>query len=203
MSSARDIILEVKRRVGGVNAPVPDETDIMAFLNAALRGIWNYAIELDSPRIETSETAEFGPDGVVTLKKRPVRVSRVYDTAARRRLYRAAPREIVPMSYEGLWAWSETLDGIAVRMSPEYPGGTVTVSYYPEFVPLRGRDEEMPFASVIDNVVVAWTAALITEGGKATVGGADMLKAVGVPVSSLVQYFEGHAEEHYVGEGPW
>ena len=30
-----------------------------------------------------------------------------------------------------------------------------------------------------------------------------MLKAVGVPISSLVQYFEGHADEHYVGEGPW
>lgn len=203
MSSARDIILEVKRRVGGVNAPAPDEMDIMAYLNSALRGIWNYAIELDSPRIEISELAECGGDGAVVLKKRPVKISCVYDIAARRQLYRAAPREVIPMPYEGMWGWRETLDGITVLMSPGYAGGAVTVAYYPEFVPLKQRDDELPFASVIDGVVVAWTAGLINENGNATVGGADMLKAVGVPISSLVQYFEGHADEHFRGEGPW
>lgn len=203
MSSARDIILEVKRRVGGVNAPAPDEMDIMAYLNSALRGIWNYAIELDSPRIEISELAECGGDGTVVLNKRPVKISCVYDIAARRPLYRAAPREVIPMPYEGMWGWRETLDGITVLMSPGYAGGAVTVAYYPEFVPLKQRDDELPFASVIDGVVVAWTAGLINENGNATVGGADMLKAVGVPISSLVQYFEGHADEHFRGEGPW
>jgi hypothetical protein len=203
MSSARDIILEVKRRVGGVNAPAPDETDIMAYLNSALRGIWNYAIELDSPRIEISELAECGGDGAVVLKKRPVKISCVYDIVARRSLYRAAPREVLTMPYEGMWGWRETLDGIFVLMSPGYAGGAVTIAYYPEFTPLKQRDEELPFASVIDSVVVAWTAGLINENGNATVGGADMLKAVGVPVSSLVQYFEGHADEHFRGEGPW
>ncbi len=203
MSSARDIILEVKRRVGGINAPAPDETDIMAYLNSALCGIWNYAIALDSPRIEISELAECGGDGAVVLKKRPVKVSRVYDIAARRPLYRAAPREVIPMPYEGMWGWRETLDGVVVLMSPGYAGGAVTVAYYPEFTPLKQRDEELPFASVIDSIVVAWTAGLINENGNATVGGADMLKAIGVPVSSLVQYFEGHADEHFRGEGPW
>lgn len=203
MSSAREIILEVKRRVGGVNAPVPDETDIFAFLNSALRGIWNYAAELDSPRVETAERVTVETDGAVVLSKRPIRVTRVYDENAKRNLYRIAPREIVPMPYEGMWAWRETPDGIVVLMSNGYNGGSVTVSYFPEFTPLQSRDEELPFASVLDNIVVAWTAALITDGTNATVGGADMLKAVGLPVSSLVQYFEGHADEHFRGEGPW
>ncbi len=203
MSSAREIILEVKRRVGGVNAPMPDETDISAFLNSALRGIWNYAVELDSPRLETAETAEVEKNGAVVLSKRPIKVSRVYDESANRYLSRIAPRETVNMPYEGMWAWRETLDGIDILMSKEYRGGSVTVSYFPEFTSLKSRDDELPFSSAIDNVVVAWTAALITEGTNATVGGADMLKAVGLPVSSLVQYFEGRADEHFRGEGPW
>lgn len=205
MSSAREIILEVKRRLGDVNVTFPDEVDSMAYLNNALRGIWNYAIELDSPRIEISELAECGGDGAVVLKKRPVKVSCVYDIAARRPLYRIAPREVIPMPYEGMWGWRETLNGITILMSPGYAGGAVTVAYYPEFTPLKQRDEDLPFASAIDSVVVAWVIELIRDGQNknVSVGGADMLKAVGVPVSSLVQYFEGHADEHFRGHGPW
>ena len=205
MSSAREIILEVKRRLGDVNVTFPDEVDSMAYLNNALRGIWNYSIELDSPRIEISELAECGGDGAVVLNKRPVKVSCVYDIAARRPLYRIAPREVIPMPYEGMWGWRETLNGIMILMSPGYAGGAVTVAYYPEFTPLKQRDEDLPFASAIDSVVVAWVIELIRDGQNknVSVGGADMLKAVGVPVSSLVQYFEGHADEHFRGHGPW
>ena len=56
--------------------PFPDESDMLAYLNSALRGIWNYAIELDSPRIEISENITCNSTGVVELTTKPVRITR-------------------------------------------------------------------------------------------------------------------------------
>lgn len=201
MSRARDIILEVRRLTGDTNAASPDEADELAFLNAALRGIWSYGIELDSPRIEETEYAMCRPDGKAALKKRPVKVTSVYDTRAQRYLRRIAPRETVPA--RRFFGWRETADGIALHVPPRFPGALLYVTYYPEFEPLKGRDDELPFSSETDGITAAWTAALIKSKGNAPVGNADMLNAVGVPISTLVQYFEGHADEHFRGEGPW
>ena len=49
MSTARDLLLEIKRQMGKVNAAEPEETDVLAFLNRALEGIWNYGARLNSP----------------------------------------------------------------------------------------------------------------------------------------------------------
>ena len=204
MSSARGIILEIKRRLGDVNASVPDETDILAYLNSALRGIWNYAIEIDSPRVETSERVVTDAAGVVRLLYRPVRVTKVVDTDNRRELPKVSPRGAAELetwaNYRGMYAYYDTLTGVQIIQSDDSEGGNLRIAYYPEYQLLVDSDTELPFASVIDDVVAAWTVNLITTGRSLTTS--DMGGA-GVPLSSLVEYLEGHSPEHYIGYGPW
>ena len=133
MSDARGILYEVKRRLGDVNAPVPDESDIMSYLNSALRGIWNYAIELDSPRIEAHELATCDSTGVVTLTQRPVRVTRVIDLTGSRELPEFTPRSTGLINYYGgMWVIIPPLTDtdIAGRRGE---GGSLSISYYPEY----------------------------------------------------------------------
>lgn len=199
------IVLEIKRRLGDVNLPVPDETDVFAYLNSALRGIWNYGVELGSPRLELSEVVSVGADGEVFLSKPPVRVTRVIDRDRRRDLPRYTPRGAAGRSLsegdQGIWGFCETLTGVKFFMSAGCGGGNVSVSYFPEFTTLDSRDSALPFASSLDDVVVAWTVKLIENGRRMDF--ADMANVLGAPVNSLVQYFEGQAEECWTGEGPW
>ena len=204
MSSARGIILEIKRRLGDVNASVPDETDILAYLNSALRGMWNYAIEIDSPRVEISESVTVDATGVVQLLYRPVRVTKVLNTDNRRELPKVSPRGASDLEtwakYRGMFAYYDTLAGLQIIQSSDSTGGHIRVSYYPEYQPLTSRESELPFASVLDDVVTAWTVNLITTGRSLTTS--DMGSA-GVLLSSLIEYLEGHSSEHYRGYGPW
>lgn len=202
MSDARGILLEVKRRLGDVNAPVPDESDIMVYLNSALRGIWNYAIELDSPRIETQELVACDNTGVVELTQRPVRVTRVVDLGANRELPEFTPRSTGLVNYYGgMWGYYSTLDGIQILQGDSGEGGNLRVSYYPEFTPLADRDADLPFSSIIDDVVIAWTVRLITTGRSMSV--ADMGYAGAEFMNSLIHYFEGRTEDNRIGRGPW
>lgn len=195
-------MLEVKRRLGDVNAVVPEETDALAYLNSALRGIWNYAIEIDSPRIETTETKTCDATGFVSLSKNPVKVTKVIDIDNNLSLQEFSPRIAsgVDSGYGGMWGYSPILDGIHLYMHPDCTGGTLRITYYPEFEELDDRADTLPFASSIDNIVIAWTVRLITDGRNMSL--TDLIN-VADPVSSLIKYFEGHAEEHYVGNCPW
>ena len=201
-TKASSILLEVKRRLGDVNAVVPEETDALAYLNSALRGIWNYAIEIDSPRIETTETKTCDATGFVSLSKNPVKVTGVLDVDRNISLPELAPRRAAAVNsgYGGMWGYSPTLDGIQVHKHQDCTGGTLRITYYPEFEELDARTDTLPFASSIDNVVVAWTVRLVTDGRNMSL--TDLIN-VADPVSSLIKYFEGHAEEHYVGNCPW
>lgn len=203
MSSARKILLEVKRRLGDVNAVVPDETDLLAYLNSALRGIWNYAVEIESPRIEMTESATCGAAGSVELEHKPIRVASVLDTGNNRLLMEMTPRSAAiaeAREHKGMFGYSVCLDGIQIYQSADSVGGNLKVAYFPEYEDLETRDEDLPFASSIDDVVIAWTVKLITDGRSVSVS--DMSNAA-VLASSLVQYFEGHSEENYCGCGPW
>lgn len=201
-TKASSILLEVKRRLGDVNAVVPEETDALAYLNSALRGIWNYAIEIDSPRIETTETKTCDATGFVSLSKNPVKVTKVIDIDNNLSLQEFSPRIAsgVDSGYGGMWGYSPTLDGIHLYMHPDCTGGNLRITYYPEFEELDARTDTLPFASSIDNIVIAWTVRLITDGRNMSL--TDLIN-VADPVSSLIKYFEGHAEEHYVGNCPW
>lgn len=201
-TKASSILLEVKRRLGDVNAVVPEETDALAYLNSALRGIWNYAIEIDSPRIEMTETKTCDATGFVSLSKNPVKVTKVIDVDRRVSLMELSPRRAsgVDPGYGGMWGYSPTLNGILVHKHSQCTGGALRITYYPEFEELDARTDTLPFASSIDNVVVAWTVRLITDGRNMSL--TDLIN-VADPVSSLIKYFEGQAEEHYVGNCPW
>lgn len=202
MSDARGILYEVKRRLGDVNAPVPDESDIMSYLNSALRGIWNYAIELDSPRIEAHDLATCDSTGVVTLTQRPVRVTRVIDLTRSRELPEFTPRSTGLINYYGgMWGYYTTLDGIQILQGDGGEGGSLSISYYPEYTPLTERDEVLPFSSIIDDIVIAWTVRLITAGRSVSV--ADMGYAGTEFMNSLAHYFEGRSEDNRRGSGPW
>lgn len=202
MSDARGILYEVKRRLGDVNAPVPDESDMLAYLNSALRGIWNYAIELDSPRIEISENITCNSTGVVELTTKPVRITRVIDMGANREIYEVTPRSTGLIAYySGIWGYYTTLDGIQILQGADNDGGELQISYYPDFTPLVSREEELPFASVLDDVVIAWTVRLITTGRSMSV--ADMGYAGTEFMNSLAHYFEGRSEDNRRGSGPW
>ena len=201
-TKASSILLEVKRRLGDVNAVVPEETDVLAYLNYALRGIWNYAIEIDSPRIEMTETQTCDATGFVGLSKNPVKITGVMDIDRNVSLPEISPRRAatVDTGYDGIWGYSPTLNGIQVYKNQNCTGGALKITYYPEFEELNSRTDALPFASTIDNIVVAWTVRLITEGRNMSL--TDLIN-VADPVSSLTRYFEGRAEEHYVGNCPW
>lgn len=203
--SAGSLILEVKRRLGDVNMPVPDETDVLAYLNSALRGIWNYGIELGSPRLEAVEYVTAAADGTAALSKAPVKVTRVVDLDKRRDLPRYTPRaaagRALTESYQGMWGFCEAPSGVRVFMSADCGGGCLSVAYFPEFAPLASREDLLPFGSSLDDVVAAWAVKLIVNGTKMSY--ADMANVLGAPINSLVQYFEGQAEECFVGRGPW
>ena len=152
-----------------------------------------------------SEEVSVGADGEVSLSKPPVRVTRVIDRDRRRDLprytHRGAAGRSLSEGYQGIWGFCETLTGVKFFMSSGCGGGNVSVSYFPEFTALDSRDSALPFASSLDDVVVAWTVKLIENGRRMDF--ADMANVLGAPVNSLVQYFEGQAEECWTGEGPW
>lgn len=202
MSIARGIIHEIKRRLGDVNATVPDESDIIAYLNSALRGIWNYAVELDSPRIEIQENASCDETGKVTLSLKPIRVTQVIDKKSGKILPEQTPRTYNVVSYyNGMLGYYVTLGGIQVLQGGNELGGELIVSYYPDFTPLEATGDELPFASALDDVVIAWTIKLITSGKSMSV--ADMGHAGLEFMNSLAHYFETWADERRIGQGPW
>ena len=122
-TKASSILLEVKRRLGDVNAVVPEETDVLAYLNYALRGIWNYAIEIDSPRIEMTETQTCDATGFVGLSKNPVKITGVMDIDRNVSLPEISPRRAatVDTGYDGIWGYSPTLNGIQVYRTKTAP----------------------------------------------------------------------------------
>lgn len=207
LTRADRIILEVKRRLGGVNLPVPDEIDILAYLNGALRGMWNYGAEVNSPLIEDIEFLDVGESGEVTLRKPPIKVSRVVgyvgDADGGRDLPVVMPHSAARphRTHSGMWGYSIRPLGIKVYMSPDCVGGSVCVSYFPEFMPLEGSEDYMPFGSSLDEVAVLWTVRQIVDGKNMNY--ADMACALGSPLNSLVQYFESKADECWTGMGPW
>lgn len=202
-TKAGRIILEVKRKIGGVNSATPNETDIMAFLNMALRGIWNYGVQLDSPRLEINEDKICGATGIITLAKPPIKVTRVFDIDNTRDISRYAPRGasgFMGVTGRGMWGFCDTITGIDILQSSDSTGGNVRVTYFPEYASIK-RADPLPFDSTIDSIVAAWTIRLIKEKDNPV---SDMSNAVQmIGANSLVMYFEGQAEENYIGVCPW
>ena len=156
MSTARDLLLEIKRQLGKVNAVEPDETDVFAFLNRALAGIWNYGARLNSPVLLKHEvfTSE---SGTVNIPGGAMRVQSVrehgrgamlpnatldYAAASGRRCYVAYPDRI--------------------EVYPLNEPAVVDVVYLPSFSRLMDRADELPFPPEMDNAVIALAVGIMS-----------------------------------------
>ena len=200
MSTARSILLEIKRRLGDVNAAVPGETDLMAALNRALRGIWNYGAHLRSPVLR--KVGRFASEGEnsVTAEDGVLHVLGVYD--------HAAGREIAPLRSSGAALHAAVsgeergylVSGGTITVYPDEESADLTVCYIPEFTPLADRGDDLPYSSRLDDVIVEWTIALL-RGKRNTVS--DVEPALLPHGNTLSDYFRGPVPQMPTGRGPW
>ena len=207
---ASEAVLEIKRRLGDVNLPVPDEVDCMSYLNAALRAIWNYGIELESPRLELTETASVA-SGIndIVFSKGAVRIAGVYNCSNGDRINCISPRagaqwlaREASHSPDGkdYCGYYETLDGISIVKTDACPALSLTISYFPEYTPIS-ISSLLPFPDHLIDVAMAMTIKLIKEGASPLAN--NMTYLLDGPVTTLRQYFEARSEDSYVGRGAW
>jgi|GEM_PF-2469689 len=197
MSTARDLLLEIKRQIGDVNASVPNETDLLAFLNRALGGLWNYGARLNSPVLYKYElfTSE---NGSIPIPGGIMRVKSVADHDTGCRIL------AVPLDYAV--AMSGRMDEKNRRyvLSPTkidiYPLNIpilADVIYMPYFTRLTSRDANLPFPPELDNAILNMTVGLIS--GKDT----DMIMASAPYGNAVSRFFRGRGCNAIVGHGPW
>ena len=199
MSTCRDILLEIKRRLGDTNAPVPGEVDMMAFLNKALRGMWNYGAMLVSPVLQSIDRFQ-GTGHTLTLPEQTIRIRSVYDHALNRNIYPVSPM------YGML---NDTLDtkrrfrflGDRIELYPQDDSEQfdLSVCRIPEFVPLKLRSDDLPFPSHLDGMVVEWTLAIASKKDAEL---SDVSPGQLPQGNMLTEYFRGGARL-LTGRGPW
>ena len=206
MSTARDVLLEVKRRLGDTNTPTPNEADALAFLNRALLGVYNYGIYMRSERLKKVGAFQSGDNGTVEI---PDKVWAIFDIGCKDN------RKILSQ-YTGLLDYFELEDvsggpsaysvdpsqeRIKLYPEPETPV-TVVIDYVPELKRLTKRSENVPFTPDLQNVLVDWTCALIL-GKQTGVSDYEFAIASGY-ANTLGQYFRGiDKRREIIGRGPW
>lgn len=206
MTTARDVLLEVKRRLGDTNTPTPNEADALAFLNRTLLGIYNYGIYRQSDRLKKVEEFQSGEDGVVAI---PDKIWAIFGAACKdnskilshyRNLmdyFAVDGCNCGPVAY----AIGPTQEWIKLYPAPEEPV-TVVIEYIPELKKLRKRSDEVPFTPDLENIIVDWTCGVIL-GRQGSMSDYEYATAQGYG-NTLGQYFRGidkHTE--LVGHGPW
>lgn len=197
MSTARELLLEIKRMAGGVNAPKPDETDALACLNRALAAVWGYGARLNSPvlykhQLFMSETGSISvSDGVMRVKS-----VREHSTG------NVIPE--VPLDYAK--AMESRLDANNRRFvaTPAqidvYPLPlpiSADVVYMPYFTRLTERTEPSPFSPELDNAVIAMTMAIM-QGGNT-----DAVFAQQQYGNAVSRYFRPGGVDAVICRGPW
>lgn len=196
MSTARDLLLEIKRQMGKVNAAEPEETDVFAFLNRALEGIWNYGARLNSPVLFRHEVFTSPDGGTVQIPGGAMKVRSVRDCDS------------------GLLLPSVTLDYAEAaplasgrRCYVAYPARvdiypldmpvTAEITYLPFFSRIKDRADELPFSPELDNSVVALVVGMM--------GGAEpdeQLSRVRYG-NAVSRYFRPRGADCVVCRGPW
>lgn len=196
MSTARDLILEIKRRLGGVNTPVPDETDVLAYLNGALAAIWNYGARLNSPVLYVSKLLS-SASGSVTVAGGIQRIKSVRDHETGTLI------PSVPLDYAVAMSSSTGGGRVYVRkptgidVYPLNMAITADAVYMPFYARLAHREDESPFPAELDNDVIALAAAMI-KGAEP-----DMVMAQRQYGNALSRYFRPGGPDTVVCRGPW
>lgn len=203
MTTARAILLEVKRRLGDTNIAYPDEADALAFLNRALLGIYNYAIYKSSPRIRKVAEVTTNATGSATVADGLAKVFGVADKEKSRIL---SPLDGIADVLSAVQAgdvspyYTATDNAISV-----YPAATqaktLILDYVPVFVKLAKRSDEVLFCPELENVIIEWTIGLIA-GKQQTVNDIEFANLNGY-ANTLSSYFRGKTTKGLVGCGPW
>jgi hypothetical protein len=200
MSTARSVLLEVRRRLGDVHAATPGETDLMAFLNKALSGIWNYGVRLRSPVLQrvqrfteaTGDTVEFDSGAPVVLD--------VYDHSTGRRLCPVREGRLLEDSLDATQRRYRVVNDTLTLLPATNAGFDLTVCFIPQFAPLDARDDDLPFPSMLDGVVVEWTVTLLLRRTQTV---SDVEPGLLGHGNTLSEYFRGATPRLVTGAGPW
>lgn len=201
-STARNLLLEIRRRLGDVNESAFDETDMLALLNRALRGIWNYGAYRKAPYLQRTCRVSSVSGDSFALDGGALNVLSVYDHGSGRPLFSATPQEAMAVAVQGgsiprVFVATPT----AIDLFPERNAGAdLSVCYIPEFTPLKSRDDEMPFPSSLDAVIVEWALFLASDKGQST---SDFEPALSPVPGSLSAFFRGIGPRLVTGTPPW
>lgn len=203
MTTARDVLLEVKRRLGDTNTPTPNEADALAFLNRALLGIYNYGIYRQSDRLKKIEEFRSKDGGIVKV---PDKIWAIFGAACKDNgkilshystLADCCACSSAPVAY----AVGPSQEWIKLYPAPEKPV-TVVIEYIPELKKLKKRSDDVPFTPDLENVIVDWVCNLIL-GKQSTLSDYEYAVMHG-HANTLGQYFRGiDKRKEIVGRGPW
>ncbi|MDO5116366.1 MAG: hypothetical protein Q4D58_09750 [Synergistaceae bacterium] len=187
--------MEIKRQLGKVNNSEPDETDVFAFLNRALEGIWNYGARLNSPALMKRE-AFVSQSGTVLIPGGAMKVQSV-----RERDSGMFVPNVSLASAEAVGAESGQRCYVAypdrVDIYPLALPVSVDIVYLPAFCRLKERSAELPFPSELDNSVISMVVEMM--GG----GNSDELMSRVRYGNALSRYFRPRGADCVVCRGPW
>ncbi len=200
MSTARSVMLEIKRRLGDVNASVPGETDLLAFLNRALRGMWNYGTNLKSPSIQKTIHLTEATGNSVIVDEGVGALLAVRDNTLGRFLPQTDLTDALDRDIRG-GDRRYVATGNVIELFPSDTNGVdLTLVYIPEFLPMEDRDDFLPFPSLLDDVIAEWVVALLT---KKTSTVSDVEPALIQHRNTLNEYFRGLSRRLPTGRCPW
>ena len=206
--TVKDCILEIKRRtpIGNTKQPVPDELDILAFINRVLNTIHNYGVYQRSPKLLQDDTLYTDKNGVIETTKVIQQIKDIY-------IKKDKLTQLVPFYSVDYETILNTEEPLAYKITGTYTGSemkivanpgegaTIHIVYYPVFEPLTERSETLPYSPELFNVIVDYTMALMTGSNK-SVDDIDMIPKNCVGVIS--QYFRDiDGRDKIVAEGPW
>ena len=200
MSTARSVMLEIKRRLGDVNASVPGETDLLAFLNRALRGMWNYGTNLKSPSIQKTIHLTEATGNSVIVDEGVGALLAVRDNTLGRFLPQTDLTDALDRDIRGGDRRYVATGNIIELFPSDTDGVDVTIVYIPEFIPLEDRDSELPFPTRLDDIVVEWVIALLTTKNQSV---SDVEPALVQHRATLNEYFRGLSRKLPTGIFPW
>jgi len=204
MTTARAILLEVKRRLGDTNTPYPDEVDALAFLNRALLGIYNYGVYMNSSLLRKISEYSTNSTGVATI---PDGIAKVFGVANKDKGQILAPMyELIDMmSIQNVTEaspWYRADDGTITLQPATVSPVTLLVDYIPAFSKLANRSSDIPFSDSIFNVIVDWVVLLI-QGKQGSSSDIEFAVSSGY-ANTLSQYFRGKQSSRMItGQGPW
>ncbi|WP_278549557.1 hypothetical protein [Cloacibacillus evryensis] len=203
MSAVREIVLEVKRRLGDVNTPVPSEVDVVAAMNRVLLGLFNYGVLVRADVLQKSTVFTINADSRADFPDGAAAVLAAVDCGSGRELVAVSPLEGARMNalnYGG--AYGYLADGRGVTVYPLGSSATeVLAVYIPAFKRVTARSDETPFCPALENAVIEGTVRLL-RGEVQSI--ADTEFVASMPFGNMVmQYFRGIAHTDICGRAPW